>query len=260
MHLRTILLLACAAPLGAWGPEGHHLVARIAETQLTAAARAQLAAILGPDATIVSVSTWADEVRRSRPETGNWHFIDIPIDKGHLDMERDCPKGDCVIAKIADLRKAVRDASLPAEQRREALRFLIHFIGDMHQPLHSSDHNDRGGNEVRVVFQGRQSNLHSVWDSALLARIGTEDQLFPELSREAARRRGKWSKGTVEKWAEEAHKSSRKVVYGKLPKPQGADRPLTLDAKYEQKADPLVREQLAKAGVRLAAVLNQAFQ
>src|SRR5579871_4204264 len=100
------LFLSCATAL-AWGPEGHSLVARIAEAQLTPAARARVTSILAPGQTMASIASWADEVRRSRPDTANWHFVDIPISQAHLDMARDCPKDDCVVGKIADLRKTL---------------------------------------------------------------------------------------------------------------------------------------------------------
>src|SRR5262249_4344901 len=148
-----------------------------------------------------------------------------------------------------------RDPAATSEKRREALQFLIHFIGDMHQPLHSSDHGDRGGNTVQVQFHGRKTNLHSLWDSGILGALGPEDQLFPDLSRESARRRKKWAKGTVTQWAEEAHKVGRKTVYGKLPK--SADGALlTIDARYEAVGAPVIRQQIERAGARLAAVLN----
>ncbi len=240
----------------AWGPEGHSLVARIADSQLTPAARARVDEILGPDVTMASVSSWADDTRRTRPETAPWHFIDIPIDKPRLDMARDCPKGDCVLVKIEDFEKVLADPAVTPVARREALMFVIHFIGDMHQPLHCSDHADRGGNGVRVLFFDRPSNLHSIWDSGLLGRMQPADQLFAEYSKECAKRARKWGKGSVEDWAEQAHKASQRMVYGKLPKPQG-DQPLVLDRKYEKAADPLVRQQIEKAGVRLAADLNR---
>jgi len=259
--MRSICLaaLAAAAPLFAWGPEGHALVARIAEAQLTPAAHARVIEILGPNATMASVSSWADDVRRSRRETEHWHFIDIPIDKPHLDMARDCPKGDCVIAKIADFRKALADPSTPAPARREALLFTIHLVGDMHQPLHCSDDKDRGGNDVHVQFFGRPYNLHSVWDSGLLGRMGDENQLLPALSAESARHEKKFAKGTVEDWAEQSHKAAVKIVYGKLP-PHDASHPAVLDAKYESAADALIRLQIERAGARLAWVLNEALQ
>ena len=105
-------------------------------------------------------------------------------------MARDCPKGNCVVQKIEDFEAVLRDPNAPAIQRREALMFVIHFIGDMHQPLHSSDDKDKGGNDKHVVFDGRNMNLHSLWDGGLLGPIGKEDDLFPIWSAEAASMRG----------------------------------------------------------------------
>jgi hypothetical protein len=254
-----LLLLTLTPPAFSWGREGHDLIARIADAQLTPAARAQVLEILGPGKTMESVASWADEVRRSRPATGPWHYIDIPIHQPHMDLARDCPKGDCVVVKIGELRTAVRNPSTPPDQRREALMFLIHFIGDMHQPLHCSDNQDQGGNGVHVRFFDRNMNLHSVWDSGLLGRMETQDQLFAELSPESARKARKFSKGSVEQWAEQSHKAAQKIVYGKLPK-TAAGTPMMLNAAYEKKADKLIRQQIEEAGARLAAVLNRDLQ
>jgi hypothetical protein len=234
-------------------------VARIADSQLTPTARAKVAAILAPGQSMASIASWADEIRRSRPDSANWHFVDIPIDQPHFDRVRDCAKDDCVIAKIADLRKTLQNPNTPADQQREALMFVIHFLGDMHQPLHCSDNKDRGGNGVRVVFHDRQTNLHSVWDSGLLGRLAPADQLFPIYSQEAAHKRKKWSKGTVQQWAEESHHAAQKVVYGQLPKVE-AGTSATLGPAYEKLADPLVRMQIERAGVRLAKVLNDTLR
>ncbi len=242
-----------------WGPEGHRLVARIADSQLTPAARDHVAAILAPGETLASLASWADEIRRTRRDTGPWHYIDIPIEQNHVDMTRDCAKSDCVIAKIEDLRKVLEDPATQPVPRREALLFLVHFIGDMHQPLHSSDHHDQGGNEVHVVFHDRQTNLHSVWDSGLLGRMGAEDVLFQDLARDAQHHAKKWDKGTVVQWAEQSHKAAQKVAYGKLPK-VASGTPLPLDAGYEKLADAVIRVQIEKAGDRLAALLNAALK
>ena len=246
------VLLCGSLPVFGWGPEGHDLVARLAAAHLTPAAAARVAAILGPGTTMASISSWADQIRRDRAETGPWHYIDIQITDKHLNMTRDCAKGDCVIAKIADFRKVVVDPAATPVARREALMFLVHFVGDMHQPLHCSDNHDKGGNDVKFDFGGRASNLHSVWDSGLLGRIGQEDALFARYSAELTPKKfKKWSKGTVEDWAEESHKTAVTVVYGKLPK-----APVTVTAEYERLADPVIDEQIEKAGARLAAVLN----
>ncbi|MGO9228127.1 MAG: S1/P1 nuclease [Bryobacteraceae bacterium] len=254
--LRFLALLCAGIPALAWGPEGHDLVARIAEAQLTAAAWAQVAAILGPGSTMQSVSSWADQIRRSRPETAPWHYVDIPINRPGLDMARDCPKDNCVIAAIASMRARLQDASLPADQRREALMFLIHFVGDMHQPLHSSDNGDKGGNEVHIVFRGQPGNLHGLWDSGLLGRMGKEDELFATWSAASARHRKKFAKGTVGDWAEQAHKLAQQVVYAKLPR-TAPGAPIEIGADYERRADGVIELQIERAGARLAAVLNQ---
>ena len=231
-------------------------MARIAEAQLTAEARVRVAEILGPGSTMAAVSSWPDEIRRSRPETGPWHYVDIPIDKPSLDMARDCPNGNCVIGAIAAMRAKLQDPALAADQRREALMFVIHFVGDMHQPLHCSDNGDRGGNQVHIVFQGQPGNLHSLWDSGLLARMGKEDDLFPRFSAASARRRKKFATGTVSDWAEQTHKLAQQMVYGKLPS-AASGAPVMIGADYERQADPLIELQIERAGARLAAVLNQ---
>lgn len=258
-RLALLAILACPIQMFAWGPQGHTLVARIAEAQLTAAVRARVAAILGPGRPFRSIASWADDVRRTRPQTANWHFINIPLTAQGLDMSRDCPKGDCIIGKIADFRKILRDPATAPEARAEALMFLVHFIGDMHQPLHCGDKNDRGGNDIKVQLAGRDTNLHSVWDSGILGRIGNEDQLFPSLSKESAKRAKNWSKGTVEEWAQQSYVAAKSKVYKNLPKAAAGTAPV-IDAKYEQMANPLIREQLEKAGARLARVLNEALQ
>jgi hypothetical protein len=253
----VILSLFSIFPAHAWGPEGHNLVARLAQAHLTPAAAAKVQEILGPGVTMASISSWADQVRNQRRETGPWHYIDIPIAKKHLEMTRDCPKEGCVISKIEEFERVLADAAVVPAQKKEPLMFLVHFIGDMHQPLHCSDNKDRGGNEVRLDFFGRSSNLHSVWDSGLLSRLPAEDAEFAELSKELSNSRAKkWGKGTVRDWAEQSHSLSVKVVYGKLPKEQ----PLKITAEYEKFADPLVREQIERAAARLSATLNKSLK
>src|SRR5664279_6309823 len=217
-RLAAIAMLCGSLPAFGWGPEGHNLVARLAAAHLTPAAAARVAEILGPGITMQSISSWPDQIRRDRAATGPWHYVDIPIDKPHLDMARDCPKGDCVLAKIEDFRKALKDPATAPEPQREALMFLVHFVGDMHQPLHCADNADQGGNKVLVKYGNRGGdrpyNLHSLWDSGLLdampkmptGAVPKEELLLPQYSLESARHAKKWSKGTVEDWAEQIHK------------------------------------------------------
>jgi hypothetical protein len=171
-------------------------------------------------------------------------------------MARDCPKGDCVLAVIPKLRQTLQDPAASAVQKTEALMFLIHFVGDMHQPLHCSDNHDKGGNDIKLEFNGRQTNLHSVWDGGILARMGTEDALLPVLSAASAKHAKKWRRGSIEDWAEQIHRVAEKDVYGQLPK----TNTIAIDARYEEMAHAVIRRQLEEAGARLAVVLNQTLR
>jgi len=253
------IALSCRSVFG-WGIEGHRLVIRIAEGMLSAETRAQVQATLAPDEALVDFAICADDVRKVHKETEPWHFIDIPISSAGLDMQRDCPKNDCVIAKIADFRKAWRDPAVSAADRREALLFLIHFVGDMHQPLHCADNKDRGGNDLAVRFLGEQTQLHALWDTGLLAHMPEEDQLFATLSRAITpERKAEWSSGTVEQWSGESFQIAQRTVYGLLP-PAGKGGQVEVGRSYQRMAEPVVELQLEKAGVRLAAVLNESVR
>jgi hypothetical protein len=259
-RLLLVFLLVFAPRIDAWGVEGHRLVARLAAARLAPAAAARVAEILGPGADMQSIASWADQVRNSRKETGSWHYIDVPVTKPHVDLKRDCPAGNCVIPKIDQFERTVADARATPLQRREALMYLIHLVGDMHQPLHCSDNADKGGNDVKLAFLGRPTNLHSLWDTGLLARMGGEEALFADLDRDLTpKKTKKYAKGGVKNWAEQSHREAQRVVYGKLPK-TAAGAQVDLGEPYRQAADPVVKEQLERAGARLAKVLNTSLK
>jgi hypothetical protein len=154
-----------STPVFAWGAEGHEIVALIAARELSPSARAQVAHLLGSTAMMVHESNWADEIRDQRPETGPWHYVDIPLRAPGYDARRDCPDRDCVVAQIENDQRILANRKLGDGVRAEALRFLIHFIADVHQPLHAGDNEDRGGNQVRVVMGRERANLHRIWDA-----------------------------------------------------------------------------------------------
>jgi hypothetical protein len=130
-------------------------------------------------------------------------------------------------------------------------------VGDLQQPLHCSNNGDKGGNDVHVVFLGETTNLHAVWDHVLLSHMPDEDHLLPIVSRMLTPERvAKWSQGTVEDWANESFHLAQTVVYGDLPR-VGFGGPISLGEEYQQTAEPIVRVQIAKAGVRLAKILNE---
>jgi nuclease S1 len=212
--------------------------------------------------TLADVSTWADQIRVQRPETAPWHYVNIPVHPAPAEPSgyvatRDCPNEACVVAKIEQFERVLADRQASERERLEALKYLIHFIGDMHQPLHASNNNDRGGNDVTVTFMGRQTNLHAVWDSGIVepAVKGDERGYAMQLTRNITQAEfTQWSQGNPVSWANEAHDVATSLVYGELQH-AGA-----LPGSYEAQALPVVNEQLERAGVRLAKVLNDCLR
>jgi S1/P1 Nuclease len=173
--LAAILLVRSPIEAFAWGYSGHRIIAEIAEQFLESEATRQVRDLLAIEnvTTLAEVSTWADQIRVQRPETRPWHYVNIPVhalegEPGGYDAARDCPGGACIIPKIGQFERVLADQEAPSRQRLEALKYLVHFIGDVHQPLHASDNHDRGGNDVPVTFMGRQTNLHAVWDTGII--------------------------------------------------------------------------------------------
>ena len=162
----------------AWGQEGHSIIAEIAQRRLSPAALAAINQILGGEVSLASISSWADDVRDQRPETYNWHFVDIPLNQTSYDQNLYCQdvpnRGDCVINAIERTRLMLADATATNNPRAEALKFLVHFVGDVHQPLHTVADN-KGENDLPVSFftdptskRREMTNLHAVWDSGLI--------------------------------------------------------------------------------------------
>jgi hypothetical protein len=159
LHLIAAAVLAYAAPTGAfaWGVEGHAIVADIAEARLTPAAKAQVVSMLSGEnhTRLDEISSWADEVRNQKPKTASWHFVDVPFDAPGYDPSRDCADGNCVVRQIIDFTAVLGNNSATPTDRFEALKWVVHFVGDIHQPLHAEDDKDRGGNDVSFPRKGR---------------------------------------------------------------------------------------------------------
>lgn len=256
--LFVLLLCLSPAPAFAWGAEGHEIVAAIALDELTPKARGQVAALLGSPTMMIHDANWADEIREQRPETGRWHYVDIPLGAPGYDARRDCAFGDCVVAQIEKDRRILGDSHAPRALRAEALRFLIHFAADVHQPLHAEDDDDKGGNAVRVYLNGERTNLHHVWDVSVVEVFGydasaaarrVEAQITPQ-------QRKDWTGGTPAAWANEAHEIARDAIYP----PLHGRRSLKLARDYVWRARGVTQTQLARAGLRLAWLLNTALR
>jgi hypothetical protein len=292
-----------------WGCKGHQVVALIAEAHLTTHARAMATEILdagpisadlrrycgqsGLDA-FADSSTWADDERTLRPETAGWHFLDIPRGAPKGDIAQYCPPTDgCVTRAIADQLALLRKSDASAQQRADALRFLIHFIGDLHQPLHATTNDDRGGNCVPITFFGNapvqpnpaiedyRPNLHGIWDTDLLEHFAngqTAQQIAHELEVKFQKQIPAFESKSadVAAWAWESHQIGEDVTYGDLPVKIVIEAPVPVtacsddnhistrmlnlheevDDSYENAAAAVIQEQLVKAGIRLAILLN----
>lgn len=250
-HAVFLAAVLAAFPTLAWGPEGHRVVAEIAEQRLSPSARANVNELLKGHS-LASVSGWADQVRRTRPQTKAWHYVDIPLEADSFNAQRDCPH-DCIVRAINFCVAELRNPDISRPARVQALMWLVHLAGDISQPLHTTERaGDRGGNTVAVTFYGRRENLHQVWDSGLLEFSGsTERELVAELSKLAATLPAEsFSDHSAADWANESHALARKHAYADLP----AD--LVLLSAYEAAELPVAKLQLARAGARLAAVLN----
>lgn len=238
-----------------WGPDGHRVVAEIALQRLSPAAAAETRRLLGGQ-NINEVASWADEVRRSLPATAPWHYIDIEITDTSYVPSRDCKENACVIWAIESRLAILADRAQPDSARASALKFVVHFVGDLHQPLHAGERADKGGNDVKLTFQGRLSNLHAIWDSGILLTFGQSvADIVHQLDDDIARRTdiAALSGGTVAQWAMESHDVARDVVYKNLPYTN------EISQQYIDAARPVIYERLLRGGVRLAAVIERAL-
>jgi len=236
-----------------WFQAGHRVVVRIALTRLTPHTIDAMRDLLGGQDP-VEASLWADQIRGSRRDTGELHFVNIPLDATAYDPATQCPKGRCIIAAIKRDRTILADEAAPIPERAEALRFLLHLVGDLHQPLHVSDNGDRGGNQTEVSLFDRVTNLHKVWDGELIesARLD-EEQYFAQLQqRMGGLDLAALERGSVVDWAMEGHRIAVEAAY-RLP------RGNNLGEAYRDDNLPRIDLALIEAGVRLARILNDAL-
>ncbi|USI72875.1 S1/P1 nuclease [Sphingomonas morindae] len=285
---RFAILLAAVSgavplPAFAWGFQGHRIVAEIARAELTPAVRAKVDAILANDGDaltahdMASEATWADVYRsRGHRETGSWHFVDTEID-GSVDQDAACfghpapdqpastgPAQDCVVDKIREFAAELAAPGTAPQERLFALKFLLHFIGDEHQPLHASDKHDRGGNCILLSLGGsRTQNLHAYWDTNVVQALGSDPAQVAAMlrARITPALRTQWQKGDAASWAQEAYGIARSLAYS-AGSPAACSQdpaPITLPAGYDLKAQAAAAVQLERAGVRLGLVLNQAL-
>jgi len=266
------LSLVAAPTVHGWGPQGHRLVAIVAEHHLTPAVRKSVQGLLG-DESLAEVAVWADDYLVGNNQTSYWHYVNIPVDARAYDRDRDCPRQpgvsaggrgdawrDCVVDRVRYNQERVANRTLDRADRAIALKFLVHLIGDLHQPFHALGV-ERGGNGIRVSVFGSPTcgypdgtrfpcNLHALWDSELIAHRKLRDREYAaELERQIAQRR--WSaSGTAVDWAMESHALAKAAL---LPERGEANEA------YYRAQIARIDERLARGGLRLARALNDAL-
>lgn len=260
----TVLLLACvlfAPPAHAWGPDGHRIVAALAQRHLSPAAEAEVERLLAPEHTrsLADIATWADDIQDDPSQQALWqathtlHYINFGDRRCDYQPPRDCRDGRCVVGALQHYVAVLGDRSKSDAERRQALKFVVHFVGDVHQPLHAGYRDDKGGNTYQVQFQGEGSNLHRVWDSGLLrtralAWPAYAQQLDAHAAATLPAPRAPLGNPYAQ-WAEESCQLSRDIY------PAGH----SIDTAYVDAERPLAEQRLRQAGRRLAEVLDRAL-
>lgn len=270
------LLMVWAGSALAWGAQGHRITGLVAQRLLTPEADAGIKALMGKtDLAADAVYMDVNKVRLDKqiPGSREWHYDDRPVCDAQAKKADYCPNGNCASTQITRHYRALIDEhGVTDDQKRFAVYVLVHLIGDIHQPLHGSDHDDRGGNDIKVQFklpsgQQRTTNLHSAWDTDFVkAAFATTDEraIAQDLVNRFSGDIPGWQHGSTAKCLGETYDSAAGFAYGGLPRFQcgnddfGAEK-LVLDATYVNKAIETVPMQLAKAGARIAYILNRAF-
>jgi len=286
----SVWALTFNAPCFAFGDKGHKIVALIANHYLEPAVRIKVQTILSadttrltPDTEIASEATWSDKFRDSDrtttkihyDQTHNWHFVDLELSNPDIDaacfnhpailhgkVASNAEPEDCVVDKIIQFAAELKNPSTSAIERRLSLQFLLHFIGDVHQPLHASNDNDKGGNDKIVKATGfNANNLHHYWDTYFVDSIGSDPSTIAQLiiASITPGQLAAWKKGDAIAWAKQSYDVSKLWVYGDLGTADATGK-FVLTRSYVRHAKNATTKQLARAGVRLAKVLNESLR
>ncbi len=268
-------VLLCAVSIFPWCKIGHQTVAYIAQQNISQTAQEKMKPLLAGE-TLRDISTWADEYKKDHRKTAPWHYMNLPVREtvtvnniSHYYSSQSRHPTDNVVCQVNENIKSLKNSNSSFQEKQIALKFLVHFIGDMHQPLHVADDNDKRGNDKQVVYfkpesnkkKGHLTNLHPLWNNLIELKSNKEDP--EELGKTLANKISKseksaWTSGTIDDWVIETYLIAKNVIYpGFSPGPTTS--PVTLPKDYYGKMRPIVDQQLEKAGVRLAKVLDDIF-
>jgi hypothetical protein len=275
----TLSTMAFAAPASAYWEYGHQTIAKIADANVRPKTRAAIRALLAhsdllgtPEckaATIADAAVWPDCIKPLKDKDGksrfgyayNWHFQDVSICRP-FDLTSACKDGNCVSAQITKDVALLKDKRAPLHDRVQALAFLLHFVGDLHQPLHAGEKDDQGGNMVLAnygTYTARKLNLHSIWDGYLAERVISTGPTL--VHRYPAAVRARVAAGTVADWSRESWQVAHDSTYGSVMSDPCAPTParVVLDEPTIERLVPIARLEVERGGLRLAKLLDQAL-
>lgn len=261
------LASASCFPVHAWSAQGHRLVAAVAETRLSPEARAEVNDLLEGEAvpTLPGIAAWADELRDTDPVLGRrasgWHYINMGEENCEYVAATQCKDGNCVIGALNRQLALLATPSLTREARAQALKFVVHFVGDMHQPLHAGYGHDRGGNTFQVRYDNRGTNLHALWDGGMFYPLKLDDSQYLErllaLPAPDIGSGQPTAPSTAVEWTIQTCRLA--ISPGLYPKNRKVGFPgmrPRIDSSYVETYRPVAEAQLRLAGERLAVMLN----
>jgi hypothetical protein len=257
--LSICVLLFTAVVLISWGVTGHRCIGKIAENHLTPQAKTAVRELLG-NQTLAEASTWPDEVR-SQPEyrhTAPWHYLNLPLGLSYADFQTRVQgmTQENVYSALLQQEQVLGSSTSSRQEKIEALKYIVHFVGDLHQPMHVSREEDKGGNTIQVNYDGQGTNLHALWDSKLIDHQGlTFEQMAEKYDQVSAAQVKAWQSDPLIKWIWESYEITSKL-YPEID----ALNNRTIDDSYYQAHIGIIQERIEKAGVRLAGVLNDIFK
>jgi hypothetical protein len=250
-RLFNFCLIGISIALISWGFKGHRAVATIAQKHLTSNTAYVVSAYLKGES-MAGVATWADENRNST--TAPWHFLNLPLGLTHEQFVKFVSESDNnVYSAILKTEASLKDKNLTPDQKNEALKYLIHLVGDAHQPMHISRKEDKGGNTIQVRFDNKGTNLHSLWDSKLIDHEGlSEAEIARTYDVATAAQIKQWQSDSPMEWIWESYQVSSELYAQVKPGEE-------IDEAYYQKYIPVIRKRIDQAGIRLAGELNKLF-
>ena len=255
MHLFITLIVSFSVSIipSEWGQTGHRVVGLIAENHLTIKAKDKINFLLDGNS-LANVSTYADEIKSDKKYNyiSKWHYINIPLNKKFDEIERE-KDGDIIYA-INKCIEVLKDPKYNKKEKSFHLKLLVHFVGDIHQPMHLGVKDDRGGNDIKLFWFGSITNLHRLWDTQI---IESHNMSYTELANDlpifSTNKIENEANKPIDEWVEESRVYTRQIYLESPPNRK-------LGYEYRYKNLPVIKSQLYKAGIRLASILNKIFE